>query len=81
MFHQMLVVYLDSFLSTLLNLKSCNLSLREQEDVRSAKGEDEITLYNTKKRRIIYSSCRVGTIRNLLGGISVSLKSLRLCCP
>ncbi|XP_075906075.1 bromodomain and WD repeat-containing protein 3 [Nelusetta ayraudi] len=29
-----------------------------QDDVRSAKGEDEVTLYNAKKRRIIYSSCR-----------------------
>lgn len=48
-----------------MNLKSYNLSHRDQEDVRSAKGEDEITLYNTKKRRIIYSSCRVGPTRNL----------------
>ncbi|XP_053177335.1 bromodomain and WD repeat-containing protein 3 [Scomber japonicus] len=31
---------------------------RYQEDVRTAKGDDEVFLYNAKKRRIIYSSCR-----------------------
>ncbi|XP_076001297.1 bromodomain and WD repeat-containing protein 3 [Genypterus blacodes] len=31
---------------------------RNQEDSRTAKGDDEITLYNAKKRRVIYSSCR-----------------------
>uniref|UniRef100_A0A672I4F1 Bromodomain and WD repeat domain containing 1 n=1 Tax=Salarias fasciatus TaxID=181472 RepID=A0A672I4F1_SALFA len=31
----------------------------EQEDVRAARGDDEVILYNTKRRRVIYSSCRV----------------------
>nr|XP_046246221.1 bromodomain and WD repeat-containing protein 3 isoform X2 [Scatophagus argus] len=31
---------------------------RDQEDIRTAKGDEEVALYNTKKRRIIYSSCR-----------------------
>lgn len=48
---------------------NCNFSLSGQEDVRSAKGEDEVTLYNAKKRRIIYSSCRVGATRNLGVGL------------
>ncbi|XP_069003747.1 bromodomain and WD repeat-containing protein 3 [Embiotoca jacksoni] len=30
----------------------------EQEDIRLAKGDEEVVLYNAKKRRIIYSSCR-----------------------
>uniref|UniRef100_A0A665U0E2 Bromodomain and WD repeat domain containing 1 n=1 Tax=Echeneis naucrates TaxID=173247 RepID=A0A665U0E2_ECHNA len=32
---------------------------RDQENIRTAKGDAEVTLYNAKKRRIIYSSCRV----------------------
>uniref|UniRef100_A0A4W6D160 Bromodomain and WD repeat domain containing 1 n=1 Tax=Lates calcarifer TaxID=8187 RepID=A0A4W6D160_LATCA len=35
-------------------------SYRDQEDIRTAKGDEEVALYNAKKRRIIYSSCRVG---------------------
>uniref|UniRef100_UPI003AAF57AB bromodomain and WD repeat-containing protein 3 n=1 Tax=Centroberyx gerrardi TaxID=166262 RepID=UPI003AAF57AB len=31
---------------------------RDQEDVRALKGEEEITLYNAKKRRVTYGSCR-----------------------
>ncbi|KAM4742969.1 bromodomain and WD repeat-containing protein 3 [Anableps anableps] len=31
---------------------------RNQEDVRAARGDEEVLLYNTKKRRIIYGSCR-----------------------
>ncbi|XP_056229345.1 bromodomain and WD repeat-containing protein 3 [Seriola aureovittata] len=31
---------------------------RDQEDIRTAKGDEEVALYNAKKRRIIYSSCR-----------------------
>ncbi|XP_073339421.1 bromodomain and WD repeat-containing protein 3 isoform X2 [Pagrus major] len=31
---------------------------RDQEDIRTAKGDEEMALYNAKKRRIIYSSCR-----------------------
>ncbi|XP_068173110.1 bromodomain and WD repeat-containing protein 3 [Antennarius striatus] len=31
---------------------------RNQEDIRTAKGDEEVALYNAKKRRIIYSSCR-----------------------
>lgn len=47
----------------LLNLKaSCKLFFRDQEDIRTAKGDEEMALYNAKKRRIIYSSCRVGLI-------------------
>ncbi|XP_029026546.1 bromodomain and WD repeat-containing protein 3 isoform X2 [Betta splendens] len=33
-------------------------SYRYQEHNRVARGDEEVTLYNTKKRRIIYSSCR-----------------------
>ncbi|XP_051934298.1 bromodomain and WD repeat-containing protein 3 [Hippocampus zosterae] len=33
-------------------------SYRDQVDIRVAKGEDEVALYNAKKRRIMYSSCR-----------------------
>ncbi|KAK1899526.1 Bromodomain and WD repeat-containing protein 1, partial [Dissostichus eleginoides] len=33
-------------------------SYREQEDFRTARGDEEMSLYNAKKRRIIYSSCR-----------------------
>ncbi|GLD57098.1 bromodomain and WD repeat-containing protein 3-like isoform X1, partial [Lates japonicus] len=33
-------------------------SYRDQEDIRTAKGDEEVALYNAKKRRIIYSSCR-----------------------
>uniref|UniRef100_A0A672I5K4 Bromodomain and WD repeat domain containing 1 n=1 Tax=Salarias fasciatus TaxID=181472 RepID=A0A672I5K4_SALFA len=36
--------------------------LREQEDVRAARGDDEVILYNTKRRRVIYSSCRVSLL-------------------
>ncbi|KAM6932903.1 LOW QUALITY PROTEIN: bromodomain and WD repeat-containing protein 3 [Xenentodon cancila] len=32
-------------------------SYRDQEDVRTSRGDEEVLLYNTKKRRIIYS-CR-----------------------
>ncbi|XP_029923431.1 bromodomain and WD repeat-containing protein 3 [Myripristis murdjan] len=31
---------------------------RDQEEFRAFKGEEEITLYNSKKRSVIYSSCR-----------------------
>ncbi|KAM9318229.1 bromodomain and WD repeat-containing protein 3 [Pholidichthys leucotaenia] len=31
---------------------------RDQEDTRITRGDEEVVLYNTKKRRIIYSSCR-----------------------
>ncbi|MEQ2262313.1 Bromodomain and WD repeat-containing protein 1 [Xenotaenia resolanae] len=31
---------------------------RNQEDVRTARGDEEVLLYNTKRRRIIYGSCR-----------------------
>ncbi|KAM9359280.1 bromodomain and WD repeat-containing protein 3 [Symphorus nematophorus] len=31
---------------------------RDQEDIRTARGDEEVALYSTKKRRIIYSSCR-----------------------
>ncbi|XP_057694487.1 bromodomain and WD repeat-containing protein 3 [Corythoichthys intestinalis] len=31
---------------------------RDQVDIRIAKGDDEVALYNAKKRRIMYSSCR-----------------------
>ncbi|XP_032401579.1 bromodomain and WD repeat-containing protein 3-like isoform X2 [Xiphophorus hellerii] len=31
---------------------------RNQEDVRTARGDEEVFLYNTKKRWIIYGSCR-----------------------
>ncbi|KAM6946356.1 bromodomain and WD repeat-containing protein 3-like [Aplochiton taeniatus] len=31
---------------------------RGQEDFRTAKGEEEMALYNTKKRRVTYGSCR-----------------------
>ncbi|XP_077397940.1 bromodomain and WD repeat-containing protein 3 isoform X2 [Festucalex cinctus] len=31
---------------------------RDQVDIRVAKGDEEVALYNTKKRRIMYSSCR-----------------------
>ncbi|XP_051253294.1 bromodomain and WD repeat-containing protein 3 isoform X2 [Dicentrarchus labrax] len=33
-------------------------SYRDQEDSRTAKGDEEVALYSTKKRRIMYSSCR-----------------------
>ncbi|XP_028274720.1 bromodomain and WD repeat-containing protein 3 [Parambassis ranga] len=33
-------------------------SYRDQENIRIAKGDEEVALYNAKKRRIIYSSCR-----------------------
>ncbi|KAM9853761.1 bromodomain and WD repeat-containing protein 3 [Aulostomus maculatus] len=33
-------------------------SYRVQEDIRTARGDEEVALYNAKKRRIIYSSCR-----------------------
>uniref|UniRef100_A0A8D3C4A2 Bromodomain and WD repeat domain containing 1 n=1 Tax=Scophthalmus maximus TaxID=52904 RepID=A0A8D3C4A2_SCOMX len=33
-------------------------SYRDQEYIRTAKGDEEVALYNAKKRRIIYSSCR-----------------------
>ncbi|XP_056140108.1 bromodomain and WD repeat-containing protein 3 [Lampris incognitus] len=33
-------------------------SYRNQEDFRTAKGEEEIVLYNAKKRRVTYGSCR-----------------------
>ncbi|KAM7399553.1 hypothetical protein PAMP_018818 [Pampus punctatissimus] len=33
-------------------------SYRYQEDIRTTKGDEEVALYNAKKRRIIYSSCR-----------------------
>ncbi|KAK2847016.1 hypothetical protein Q5P01_010015 [Channa striata] len=33
-------------------------SYRDQENIRMARGDEEVTLYNTKKRRIIYNSCR-----------------------
>ncbi|KAA8593892.1 hypothetical protein FQN60_004726 [Etheostoma spectabile] len=35
-------------------------SYRDQEGIRTARGDEEVLLYNAKKRRIIYSSCRVG---------------------
>uniref|UniRef100_I3JDB3 Bromodomain and WD repeat domain containing 1 n=1 Tax=Oreochromis niloticus TaxID=8128 RepID=I3JDB3_ORENI len=35
-------------------------SYRDQEDVRVARGDEEVVQYNAKKRRIMYSSCRVG---------------------
>ncbi|XP_038141769.1 bromodomain and WD repeat-containing protein 3 isoform X1 [Cyprinodon tularosa] len=35
-----------------------NSSYRNQEDVRTAKGDEEVLLYNMKKRRILYGSCR-----------------------
>uniref|UniRef100_A0A8C2X6Z8 Bromodomain and WD repeat domain containing 1 n=1 Tax=Cyclopterus lumpus TaxID=8103 RepID=A0A8C2X6Z8_CYCLU len=35
-------------------------SYRNQERIRAARGDDEVLQYNAKKRRIIYSSCRVG---------------------
>uniref|UniRef100_A0A8D0DAI1 Bromodomain and WD repeat domain containing 1 n=1 Tax=Sander lucioperca TaxID=283035 RepID=A0A8D0DAI1_SANLU len=35
-------------------------SYRDQEGIRTARGDEEVILYNAKKRRIIYSSCRVG---------------------
>uniref|UniRef100_A0AAX7VVS0 Bromo domain-containing protein n=1 Tax=Astatotilapia calliptera TaxID=8154 RepID=A0AAX7VVS0_ASTCA len=35
-------------------------SYRDQEDVRVARGDEEVVQYNVKKRRIMYSSCRVG---------------------
>lgn len=31
---------------------------RNQEDVRTARGDEEVLLYNTKRRRIVYGSCR-----------------------
>ncbi|XP_047247287.1 bromodomain and WD repeat-containing protein 3 isoform X1 [Girardinichthys multiradiatus] len=31
---------------------------RNQEDVRTARGDEEVLLYNTKRRRIIFGSCR-----------------------
>ncbi|CAL8350910.1 unnamed protein product [Lota lota] len=31
---------------------------REQDDFRTAKGEEEIGMYNAKKRRVVYGSCR-----------------------
>lgn len=37
-----------------------NVFSRDQEDIRTARGDEEVALYNAKKRRIIYSSCRVG---------------------
>ncbi|XP_033487229.2 bromodomain and WD repeat-containing protein 3 isoform X1 [Epinephelus lanceolatus] len=33
-------------------------SYRDQEDIRTTRGDEEVALYNAKKRRIIYSSCR-----------------------
>ncbi|XP_028428094.1 bromodomain and WD repeat-containing protein 3 isoform X2 [Perca flavescens] len=33
-------------------------SYRDQEGIRTARGDEEVVLYNAKKRRIIYSSCR-----------------------
>ncbi|XP_034722866.1 bromodomain and WD repeat-containing protein 3 isoform X1 [Etheostoma cragini] len=33
-------------------------SYRDQEGIRTARGDEEVLLYNAKKRRIIYSSCR-----------------------
>ncbi|XP_069390311.1 bromodomain and WD repeat-containing protein 3 isoform X3 [Paralichthys olivaceus] len=33
-------------------------SYRDQEYIRTAKGDEEVAQYNAKKRRIIYSSCR-----------------------
>ncbi|XP_030599771.1 bromodomain and WD repeat-containing protein 3 [Archocentrus centrarchus] len=33
-------------------------SYRDQEDIRVARGDEEVVLYNAKKRRIMYSSCR-----------------------
>uniref|UniRef100_A0A8C6P7H6 Bromodomain and WD repeat domain containing 1 n=1 Tax=Nothobranchius furzeri TaxID=105023 RepID=A0A8C6P7H6_NOTFU len=33
-------------------------SYRDQQDIRVARGDEEVVLYNTKKRRIIYNSCR-----------------------
>uniref|UniRef100_A0A7N8YFW5 Bromodomain and WD repeat domain containing 1 n=1 Tax=Mastacembelus armatus TaxID=205130 RepID=A0A7N8YFW5_9TELE len=34
-------------------------SYRDQEDIRTARGDEEVALYNAKKRRTIYSSCRL----------------------
>ncbi|XP_030007985.1 bromodomain and WD repeat-containing protein 1 isoform X2 [Sphaeramia orbicularis] len=31
---------------------------RDQEGIRTSRGDDEVTLYSAKKRRIIYTSCR-----------------------
>lgn len=50
---------------------------RDQDDIRTAKGDAEITLYNTKKRRIIYSSCRVGFLFISVGGLNWQLDK---CC-
>ncbi|XP_053730106.1 bromodomain and WD repeat-containing protein 3 isoform X1 [Synchiropus splendidus] len=33
-------------------------SYRDQEEIRTAKGDEEIALYNMKRRRILYNSCR-----------------------
>ncbi|XP_042342206.1 bromodomain and WD repeat-containing protein 3 isoform X2 [Plectropomus leopardus] len=33
-------------------------SYRDQEEIRTSRGDEEMALYNAKKRRIIYSSCR-----------------------
>ncbi|XP_067364956.1 bromodomain and WD repeat-containing protein 3 isoform X2 [Channa argus] len=33
-------------------------SYSDQENIRMARGDEEVTLYNTRKRRIVYSSCR-----------------------
>lgn len=55
--------FCSKFCLFLLNLKaSCKLFFRDQEDIRTAKGDEEMALYNAKKRRIIYSSCRVRLI-------------------
>uniref|UniRef100_A0A8C7X9Q0 Bromodomain and WD repeat domain containing 1 n=1 Tax=Oryzias sinensis TaxID=183150 RepID=A0A8C7X9Q0_9TELE len=35
-------------------------SYRDQEATRLSRGDEEVLLYNTKRRRIVYSSCRVG---------------------
>ena len=37
----------------------CKTISREQDDFRTAKGEEEIGLYNAKKKRVIYGSFRV----------------------
>lgn len=49
-------------------------SFRAQESFRMAKGEEEVTLYNTKRRRVTHASFRVGFYRlmNYITGIDAS---------
>ena len=54
-----LFIYLFCFLFGNSLTLMCKTISREQDDFRTAKGEEEIGLYNAKKRRVFYGSFRV----------------------